>query len=250
MKVFVLRIRHGRSMEICAISTLLANFAVIGQTLPTRSTAANGWMSVATDVSSPDIVPPMVRLTRDSYADGSPLASKEPLTPENAALHQVFPGRVSTRDPEIRQVPNRAVFIAAFSEYRSILTASGREIYTEVKFRTGKVFQDEVGHATPQSDITALVRGGTVKTKDGKTISYLTSPRAFSVQPHHTYLLVLSYYADGDFYKIDRSWDISDGVVRVNSEVEQKRVQEGKSTLVGLTTDQLIRSLEERFVAR
>jgi hypothetical protein len=204
-------------------------------------------MRIATDLGSADNVSSAVRQRRDSFVDAYPLASREPLTPESAPLHHEFPGRFSTRDSEIRDVPNRAVLIATFSEYRSVLTASGHEIYTEAKFRVGNVFQDTAGHAVPHSDITILVRGGTVNTNDGKTISYLTDPRKFSIQPQRTYLLVLGYHIDGDFYKIDRSWDVSDGMVRVNSEVEQKRVQEGRSTLVGLTTEQLIRSLGERF---
>ena len=60
-------------------------------------------------------------------------------------------------------------------------------------------------------------------------------------------LLVLSHHADGDFYSRAGDWDISDGVVRANSDRESRIAQQGKSALVGLSKDQLVRLLNQRF---
>jgi hypothetical protein len=229
----------------------LAIFLAVGiaaaQSTAKPAAAANAWMKLATDPGSPDPVSGTVRQQRDSHFDASPLASKAALTPESAPLHHVFPGAHVAGKPEIAETSNRAVVIATFTGYRSVLTASGREVYTEVTFHVSNVFQDVSGRAARDSDITVALRGGTVKTADGKVISYLTDPRSYFIQPQRTYLLVLSHHADGDFYSRAGDWDISDGVVRANSDRDSRIAQQGKSALVGLTKDQLIRLLNQRF---
>jgi hypothetical protein len=215
-----------------------------------KPAAANAWMKVATDPSSPDPVSGTVRQQRDSHFDDYPGASRVRLTPENARYHRVSQGISVEGQPEIPEVSNRAVVIAKFVASRSALTASGREIYTEVTFQVANVFQHGDGNASPESEIVVLVRGGTVKTADGKVISYLTDPRAYFIQPQRTYLLALSHYADGEFYSLANSWDLSDGVVRANSDRDLALAQQGKSALVGLNKDQLVHLLKERFATK
>jgi hypothetical protein len=230
-----------------SISAFLITGVAMGQVASTPAGAANGWMKVPADLGQPDRMPPAVRLQRDSHFDDYPGASKAPLTPENAQYHRVSQGVSIEGQPEIPEVSNRAVVIAKFVGYRSHLTASGREVYTEVTFQVANVFQDASGSVTPESEIAVLVRGGTVKTVDGKVISYLTDPRAYFIQPQGTYLLALSHYEEGDFYKLAEDWDLSDGVVRANSERGIALARQGKSALVSLSRDQLIRLLSERF---
>jgi hypothetical protein len=229
------------------LAALLAAGIAVGQVPAAPAGAANGWMKIATDLSQPETASPAIRQQRDSHFDASPLASRVPLTPDSAPLHHVFAGAHVAGQPEIAEVSNRAVVIATFTGYRSILTASGREVYTEVTFHVSNVFEDTAGRAVRDSDITVALRGGTVKTAGGNVISYLTGPRPYFIQPQRTYLLVLSHHADGDFYSRAGDWDISDGVVRANSDRESRIAQQGKSALVGLSKDQLVRLLNQRF---
>jgi hypothetical protein len=131
--------------------------------------------------------------------------------------------------------------------HRSILTAAGRAIYTDITFRVHQVLQDRGGHALPGSDITVSITGGTVTTQSGQIISYLTQPRSLFLQPTKTYLLVLSYEEPGDFYTMAGNWDISDGTARPNTIRLRMKSDEGHSSLSGLTNDELIRTLKERL---
>jgi hypothetical protein len=67
------------------------------------------------------------------------------------------------------------------------------------------------------------------------------------MQSGRTYLLILYYFADGDFYVGTGGWDLSDGVVRVNSDVVKAKAAHNGSMLIGLTKEELIRSLDERL---
>jgi hypothetical protein len=111
--------------------------------------------------------------------------------------------------------------------------------------RVHHIFQDH-GHAAINSDITVSMPGGTVMGALGQPISYLTQPRSLSLQPTRTYLLLLSYHADGDFYTHVDDWDISDGIARPNTKISQAKAKEGTS-ISGLTTDALDRTLSQRL---
>jgi hypothetical protein len=208
--------------------------------------AANAWMKTPTDVSTPDVVPGTLRADRDRVWDGL-IGARLPLTPEEASQHGISEGAHWATEAEIPDQPDRAVLIGRFSGFRSVLTASTRAIYTEVTVDVSNVFEDASGHAKPGGRITITFPGGTVMTSTGQNISYLTQPRAYFIQPSKTYLLILEYYADGDSYALAKDWDISDGTVKANTARDVQRAKDGTSTLVGLTTDQLTRSLTERF---
>lgn len=82
-----------------------------------------------------------------------------------------------------------------------------------------------------------------MQTSNG-TISYLIDPEQFFIQPQKRYLLVLSYHQDGDFYTLAQSWELSNGVVKPNSKLEQNRAAKGKASLAGVPEGQLAASLQ------
>lgn len=205
----------------------------------------NSWMQIPSEASLPDVVLPSSRYQRDEFWDGL-IGDNAPLSPESAKGAGISEGLYVKEPQEIPEIPHRVVLAGVFTGWRSVLTASGRAIYTEVTVHVSHVFED-TGHAMPDGDITITVPGGTVKTLGGQLISYLTQPRSFFMQPKHTYLLVLSYHTDGDFYAFGKDFDISDGVVRADSAWDRRREEQGRSSLVGETTEEMIRSLGATF---
>jgi hypothetical protein len=51
----------------------------------------------------------------------------------------------------------------------------------------------------------------------------------------------------GIFTRRVRKFDVTDGVVRPNSARQRSLYERGQSKLIGLTRDQLIRSLSQKF---
>jgi hypothetical protein len=205
-------------------------------------------MKTPTDVSTPDDVPFYLRHIRDEYWDGQ-LGGYGILTPQTVVHSSWGDSRPSPELPDVG--PTAAVLTGTFSRYRSVLTASGRAIYTEVIFKVDHLFKDAIrGHAAERGEITAILRGGTVRTKDGDVISYLTDPHEYFMQPGRTYLLLgEGYDADGDFYTSGGApqWDLSDGFVRANFSEAQAKAMGRESTLMGLTRENLIRLLDKRY---
>jgi hypothetical protein len=239
-----------KQLNIVGLNLLLtfvsmATGQVAPQSTPDLSSAkaANAWMRIPTPyLARVANITPLTRAKRDQFWDN--VAGPVPLTPESALSTAVSDGVWLANEPEILEVPNRAVLTGTFVSYRSILTASGRAIYTDITFRVHQVLQDHGGHALPGSDITLSITGGT---QSGQIISYLTQPRSPFLQPTRSYLLVLSYEEPGDFYTLAGNWDISDGTARPNTIRLRMKSDEGHSSLSGLTNDELIRILKERL---
>jgi hypothetical protein len=205
--------------------------------------SANDWMKAPTSVSDPDPVPQDVRKLRDEAFDDA-IGFSRPLQPGDDAP---YGQELTAEGPEIPDHPLRAIVIAKFTGYRSILSASRRSIYTEMTFHVSRVFEDVSGHAAAGADITLFKAGGTVRTESGQVLSYEVMPEPYSVKPNGTYLLILGYYEAVASYGELADWDLSDGTVKANTYIEVARVARYESTLVGLTQDEVTRKLDRYF---
>ncbi len=240
-------------MRRSAIFATILGFAAFGNSQGSQATGgpkppavahANDWMRVPTPVSSPDPVPPGIRLQRDQIFD-SCCGYSRPLVPEGG---DGWIGEEATVGPEIPDHPRRTIVIGKFTKARSVLTASQRAVYSELTIHVTHIFQDYTGHLAPDTDITVLLQGGTVQTESGQVIRYMVQPQRYSLKPNGTYLLILGYSPDGDFYTELTNWDLSDGTVRANREIEAARERRGESTLIGLSQEQAVRLLDKKFV--
>jgi len=175
----------------------------------------NDWMKIPVDwVPSTDRVPTSTRKSRDTYFDGL-IGFSERLTPQNAKTRG-YSGDHFGRQTEIPKIPNRAIAIGTLSQYQPVLSASGRSIYTEATFAVSKFIETSPG-AKDGPLITVILVGGTVRPESGEIISFLTSaPQAYFVEVGKQYLLVMSYDTTGDFYTLDKSWDVSSGRAQPN----------------------------------
>jgi hypothetical protein len=246
-------------LKALAVALLACGLAAPQQTssknVPPRP-AANAWMLTPTPYPTwtPDI-PASVRAQRDGTWDKASFRQL-PLTDVTTEGEAISTGPdifVSGDEPEIPDVPNRAVLTATFTRYRSVLSASELSLYSELTFRIETVFEDRTGsgHPVANHDITLLLPGGTVTLRSGRVLSHNTAPRELFLEPSHKYLLVLTYHSDGDYYLCDEDWDISDGVVHANTYRAQYFAKTApSSTINGLTVQELPVALDKRLYGR
>jgi hypothetical protein len=215
---------------------------------PQADQAPNRWMKTPTNLPLNDDIPPAIRDERDRIYDAA-IGLNEPLTADSAQRAFLSEGSFDPSQPDIPNFPNRAVVVGVPASARSVLTASGRAVYTEVDVHVCRVFEDVAGHAAPGGDITLTFPGGTVRKPDGTVISHLTQPRTYFIQPGRTYLLAIGYRVDGDFYNPGESWDLTDGVVRPNTAAAVDKARRGKSTIAGLSVEEVMVVLARKFLA-
>ncbi len=133
--------------------------------------------------------------------------------------------------------------IGTFDSYQPVLSKSGRAIYTEATAFVSNVFQDAAGDVRPGAHLVVIINGGTVQTEEGVVLSFLTQPRAVSVHVGRTYLLAVSFEPEGDFYRLGKTWDLTDGVVKANFSTSPHI----PSTLAGMTVQRLVVALNAQF---
>lgn len=242
-----IKLFRGDAIILCFVCIILGPMNGQVTRLPEQVSlnAPNAWMNEPTDLSVPDQTLTSIRFERDQVWDAA-IGASLPLTQYNASGYAISEGSFLGKQPEILEFPNRAVLIGKFKSHRSVLTASRRAVYTEVAISVRHVFEDATGGATAGAQITLIFPGGTVKAA-GETISYMTQPRHYFLQPGKTYVLILEYHKKGNFYGFGKDWDLSNGIVMPDSDIDRKRQIEGSSTLVGMKEQDLIRSLSERF---
>lgn len=235
---------------VCALAT-----AASSQTAPDNKSkpAANAWMLTPTPyLEWNKDISPSLREERDRFWDD--LSPDEfPLTVKQGH-GGAYGGPALVDDgkqPEIPDVLDRAVLTATFSAHRSVLSASEKSIYTEITMRVQQVFEDKTGSGqlAPHKDITIILDGGTVVLGSGRILSDYAQPPEPLFQPRRSYLLALQYQSEGDWYELKEDWDITDGVVRVNTGWGQYLAKQGRSRLNRLPVEQLGAVLSEELYA-
>jgi hypothetical protein len=167
---------------------------------------------------------------------------REPLTPGSVKGAGISEGVPLANQSEIPDLPNRALVIGTFISYQPVLSRSGRAIYTEATFSVIRRFEDTSTHATSGSSFVLIIPGGTVTTH-GMVLSFLTQPRHFSVSPGRTYLLAMSYHAEGAFFILGKDWDVTEGVVKVDVSTPRN----APTSFIGLTMQELVAKLDAQF---
>src|ERR1022692_274048 len=107
--------------------------------------AANAWMLTPTPyLEWKKGVAPSVRAERDEFWDS--LSTRDvPITSPSSVSPTAGGADFSIDDPEIPDLPNRAIVTATFTNHLSVLSASEFSMYTEVMLRVDEVFEDRSG---------------------------------------------------------------------------------------------------------
>ena len=235
-----------------SIGLLASAIAVQAQTTPSHASkpAPNAWMLTPTPyLEWNKDISPSLRTERDRFWDE--VTHREwPLTVKREDGAFGGPdGFDDGKQSEIPDVPDRVIVTATFTKARSVLSASEKSIYTEITMHLDQVFEDKTGSGrlAPHEDITLMMIGGTVALRSGRTLSDHVEPSELSLQPNRSYLLVLQYQKDGDWYELDEDWDVTDGVVRGNSGRTQYLAKHGRSLLDGLPVQQISAALSREL---
>ncbi len=212
---------------------------------------ANAWRSI------PKELPPgpandkekQILEDRGAFFDaGNPYV--EPLdqpTPGIGQGYALCSGPIDLEAPEIPFVPDEAVVVANFERYQPYLTPSHRYIYTKIILTLQQVLESGPSSVQPGQEIDLLIHGGTVMLNDGRVISFLIRHEDvdFSLQPDHRYILFLQNHRKGDFFTLERSWELKNGIALPYSAVDAKRMKEGTSQLAGLAESDFLEAVRK-----
>jgi hypothetical protein len=126
---------------------------------------------------------------------------------------------------------------ATFMNYRSILTVSGRAVYTDITFKVHEVYKAQAGRAFPGFNLTVSVWRDCYQAVRPGFVIPNAATRAASTTRKEISAQVVVPQSVGDFCMVGDNRDISDGTFRPNTTFTRSLARQGRSTPSGLTTD-------------
>jgi len=216
-------------------------------------TAENRWMRVPVELPSKgDPVSQVDRQARDDYWDNL-IGASEPLSQPGARSRSMPLANAAPDLPEFGDLDDGVWVVGKIENYRTLLSASKRSVYTELDFRIQHVFgHPNVPSLSEGSQIDIDLPGGTIGAPWGATISYEVHPEKYYYQPGHTYLIALGYHPHGNFYtggpsNAAKRWDVTDGTIRPGNSLQAYRAANKKSEIDGLPLNDATALVDKKF---
>ena len=153
---------------------------------------------------------------------------------------------ISGTKPSTAELPTTnsdIVAIANFASFSVIVTPSRRSLYTIANLKASNVISSKI--PVPEGKVFPILElGGSAILRDAQPITFGVPHNEYSITPGHNYLVFLSYSTEGHFFTINKCWDVTTGSATPNSQEDERRLQEGTSTVAGKSTSDLIVHLQ------
>ncbi len=155
---------------------------------------------------------------------------------------------VSAHSRSMQELPasSDVVVVAVFTSHETHESPSQRSLYTIAKFKVDKVVTDKMERIHVGERLPILLLGGSAILPSGTAISYGIPQPDISIIPGHRYLSFLHYKDEGQYFELEKTWDLTSGRAIPNSAEDRVRVQERKSTVAGSTEQSLITSIQSK----
>lgn len=147
--------------------------------------------------------------------------------------------------------PNELAAAGTFDSFDTVLTPSHQSIYSEMHIAVEKVMLCNFAPCPqPGSTVDVFVPGGTVSLSNGSKLSFLAGPRPYGLVPHHRYVLFLKHIAEGDFYLLDKSIDVTEGYASPNDPDDVVADQKGTWPFAQMNEPDLLNAVSEKLNAQ
>ncbi len=152
----------------------------------------------------------------------------------------------SGQHPEIPFYPHEAIIVGTFTGFQTYITPSHRSIFTVVRVEIDRMILSGNPGDREGKDIALLLNGGTAIFPNGQVISSGLYPKMANqtIQPGHTYLLVLESNRDLDGFFDEKAWDLTNGVAQPLDSLDVERMKEGKAKVGGLPKEQALDAVQ------
>ena len=160
------------------------------------------------------------------------------LPPANGHGTRGFPAMGA---PEVDPRKEVVWITGVFSSYKVFEAGTGYGTYTEIRFRvTDLIANRTAAHLSAEQLIDVGEPGGSLRMPDGTTKTYNLRFVPYPPQPEHSYLLELNYNKSGDFFLINKMWDISSGYALPAGVIEAGHYIDGDAVVGGLSSAEAV----------
>jgi hypothetical protein len=195
-----------------------------------------------------DPASPEIRRLRDAYFSQllSPMIS--PPGAETGCLQ----GSWLASTPEFARTTRGAWIIGTFKDFNVFPTIEVKgATYTEIYVDVNDVIAQSPGLTLSIGNVIDTgVAGGAVDRPGKPPLFFLHCPSKYSPQPGHKYLIQVFYNPETQSYAASWRWDLTDGTVQPNSQMDAWRAANGKSQIDGTSASDIGQRMRQILVNR
>ncbi len=226
---------HSVRASVVCSGILLSFWPILSQ----GQTGADDWRQEPRNLmpAKADDVPRKIRAARNRFFDRVYGPPPKGWFSDGPDLGPIF--------EEIPAYGDLTVALVQFAGYRTILSASKKTIYIEVRMNVEQVLRDPSGTARPKSTVTIGIAGGSVMLPSGRIIQQgLKQAEICELRPRHRYLAFLAYESALELFECTKTWDLSTGVAVATYPLDVSKAKEGTSRFAGLPEDQFVAAVK------
>ena len=153
---------------------------------------------------------------------------------------------ISLHPQSMEELPKSSdvVVIATFVSHETHETPSQRSLYTIARFKLDQVISDRAVSLNAGDRLPVLLLGGSAVLPSGVSVTYGIPQTEDPIVEGHRYLAFLHFKQDGQFFEIEKTWDVTTGKAVPTSAQDRERVRLGTSSVAGKTEQNLIANLK------
>jgi hypothetical protein len=147
-----------------------------------------------------------------------------------------FPPNTRPEDFQFPVAGSDAIFLGSVTRVQPYLSEDGTNLYTEFTISVEEPFKDSAGLSLKRNSVVTLFRiGGSIRLPSGKVVRTEVHGLGDPPAAGHRYVCFLNYDARGYWFRIDKLWELRNGVAAPLDPIDEGLAQAGRSQFAGMS---------------
>jgi hypothetical protein len=171
-----------------------------------------------------------------------------PLGPASAIFvdRAPFPPNARPDDFQLPVAGSDAIFLGSVTKVQPYLSEDRTNLYTEFTISVEESFKDGAGLSIKRNSVVTLFRiGGSLRLASGRVIRTDVHGLGDPPAAGHRYVCFLNYDPPGYWFRIEKLWELRNGVAAPLDPIDQGLAQEGRSQLSGMDENSFLTAVRE-----
>jgi len=157
-----------------------------------------------------------------------------------------FPPNTRREDFQLPVSESDTILLGSVSKVQPYLSEDGTNLYTEYTVSVEEVFKDSASLFPKKDSVIALFRmGGSLRLPSGAVVRTDVHGLGDPPVPGHRYVAFLHYDARGYWFRIDKLWELKNGVAAPMDPIDQALAQEGISQFTGMAEADFLNAVRD-----
>ena len=146
-----------------------------------------------------------------------------------------FPPNTRLEDFQLPVAQSDTILLGSVTKVHPYLSEDGTSLYSEFTISVEEVIKDGAGLSLKRDSVVTLFRiGGSLRLASGRVMTTDVHGLGEAPVAEHRYVCFLHYDARGYWFRIDKLWELRDGISAPMDPIDQGLAQAGSSQFAGM----------------